>query len=279
MFWYQFLGEWDRYGFILSVITGRYTCWCLGRDFQLLPQIRNLFHLPAWWNSTVSSCSITQAWLCEVSLCAEADGCGSVRGLLSQTGCILHPLWAASSARSELGVQLSPRRVRNSFLAVPPHIMKQQPLEVSQISIFISFFLCTNLRPPVSNPRCEGDLCFFRWLCYPTLCWLLDLQDGRLFVLAGCSHYAFVHMLGDTVHITTTPASVSWSLVPRSGTQYLSLVPGFERHFPLAKQLGLCLLAKQPCCLVCFHSEEQERELFCGIWICYSSWMSFSCAL
>lgn len=42
------------------------------------------------------------------------------------------------------------------------------------------------------------------------------------------------------------------SLVPYSGTRYLILVPGFERHFPLDKQLRLCSLDEQPFCLVYF---------------------------
>lgn len=41
-------------------------------------------------------------------------------------------------------------------------------------------------------------------------------------------------------------------LVPYSGTGHVILVPGFERHFPLDKQLCLCSLHEQPSCLVDF---------------------------
>jgi len=52
----------------------------------------------------------------------------------------------------------------------------------------------------------------------------------------------------DTYRYRNFRLGIMISLVPYSGTRHLILVPGFERRFPLDKQLCLCSLDEQPSC-------------------------------
>lgn len=84
---------------------------------------------------------------------------------------------------------------------------------------------------------------------------LLALQGERLFFFS----LQFIHIVPsalagrhDARRCCNSGLGIMIPLVPYSGSLHLVLVPGFERHFPLDKQLCLCSLHEQPSCLVYF---------------------------